>query len=192
MSDIKLFIATTIDGFIAREDGSLDWLPGSDPEAQEPQKDAAEADPSAVEDGGYGAFIAGIDVVVMGRKTYEEVLGFGVEWPYGDCRTYVITSDKNYAPTTTDTSVLHQINAQTLNEIRSASQKGVWLVGGGQLVTAFMNHGAIDEMTLTLVPVILGKGIRLFPNNPLETKFELVESQAFASGMVNVIYRRLS
>ena len=188
MTEIKLFIATTLDGFIAREDGSLDWLPGS--RADEPQ---LEDEPKKANnnDGGYSDFVSTIDVVVMGRKTYEEILGFGVEWPYSNFKSYIVTSEKNYETKTDNTFTLIKINQLVIDEIKSESKKNVWIVGGGQIITQFLNHDAIDKMTLNVFPIILGKGIRLFPDNPKETKFKLENTKSFDSGFVNLTYKRM-
>ncbi len=176
MSGIKLFIATSIDGFIARENGSIDWL------NEMPNPDNL--------DYGYENFIAEIDVLIMGRKTYEEILGFGVPWPYGNCKSFVVSTDANYKTKTENTKAMYEFDKQLINKIKSASKKGVWVVGGGQLISEFIKHSLIDEMTLSLIPIILGKGIRLFPNNPKETKFNLIKSEPFPTGIVNLHYRR--
>lgn len=98
MPKIKLFIATTIDEFIARENGSLDWLN----ERPNPEK----------LDCGYGKFFAEIDVLVMGRKTYEDILGFGIEWPYDNCKSFIVTSDPNYQTKTENTVTINRVNDQ--------------------------------------------------------------------------------
>lgn len=185
MADIKLFIATSLDGFIARENGSLDWLPGSDPNAE--VKPTPEDTPP--NDGGYGDFIATIDVVVMGRSTYEEILGFGVDWPYGDCSCFVVTTNNDYKTKTENTTVLNSINPLNIEKVKNASNKNVWIVGGGQIITEFLNHNAIDKMTLSVFSIILGKGIPLFPNIPLEQKFNLQTTEVF-DGFVNLVYNK--
>jgi len=176
MKKIKLYIASSLDGYIAREDGSLDWL------YELPNPDQ--------EDYGYGDFLATVDTVVMGRKTYEEILGFGVEWPYSDFRTLIITSQEEYQVRTASTEAMSQLDQQGIDKLRAGSQKNIWLVGGGQIITEFLNLGAVDEMTISMVPRILGKGIQLFPGGPRETIFDLVSAVSFASGMVNLIYSR--
>jgi dihydrofolate reductase len=173
---IKLFIATTIDGFIARKNHSLDWL-------------FELPNPGGI-DHGYNAFIADIDLIIMGRKTYEEVLGFGVGWPYENCTTLVVTSDPDYAVKTPDTRLLSEISADIIRKLRSESVKNIWLVGGGMLITRFLDEGAIDEMTLNIIPILLGQGIRLFPGEPAETKFEFIQAETFETGVVNLTYRR--
>jgi dihydrofolate reductase len=176
MPKIKLYIATTLDGFIAREDGSLDWL-------------MSLSNPKEI-DHGYEAFFETIDIVVMGRKTYEEVLGFGVEWPYGSCKTYVLSSDPEYSDKTPQTQVLTELNAKQIAMFREKSQKNIWVIGGGEVITRFLNLGAIDEMILSVIPIILGKGIPLFPAEPKETSFSLVGAEAFETGVVNLSYVR--
>ena len=176
MSKIQLYIASSLDGFIAREDGSLDWLVNIE-------------NPDQV-DHGYNQFIRDIDLVIMGRKTYEEVLGFDVEWPYSDCQTYVVTAKPEYEVRTPATKLLSFINKSSIQKLKSESRKNIWLVGGGKLISGFLNESAIDEMILSMVPVILGKGIRLFPDETLETKFELLNSESFETGIVNLTYRK--
>lgn len=179
MPEIKLFIATSLDGFIAREDGSLDWL-------------YALPNPNKT-DHGYSAFLDGIDTIMLGRKTYEEILGFGLEWPYKGINSYVVTSNREYyCCQTPDTKVLNFISQETVKTLRSDSKKGIWVVGGGKLITALLNLRQMDEMILSVIPVILGKGIRLFPDSPLETQFDLITSEAFETGVVNLTYRKKS
>jgi len=176
MSKIKLYIATTIDGFIAREDGSLDWL-------------FALPNPNKI-DHGYEAFFDTIDTVIMGRSTYEEVLGFGVEWPYGHCRTFIVTTDSNYQVKTENTQLLPEISTEKISAIRKQSQKNIWVIGGGKVITGFLNLGEIDEMILSIIPIILGRGIKLFPDAPKETSFKPEGAQTFETGVVNLKYLR--
>ena len=176
MNSIKLYIASTIDGFIAREDGSLVWLEEL-------------PNPNQI-DYGYSDFYATIDKVVIGRKTYEEVLGFGVDWPYEDCTTYMVTSKEDYQPKTNNTEVIHKVDQDTINRIKSAGEKDVWVIGGGLIITEFLYLGAIDKMILCVIPTILGSGIPLFPNHPKETKFNLVKAEPFETGAVILTYKK--
>src|SRR5512133_31356 len=174
MTKIQLFIATTIDGFIARENGSLDWL------FELPNHT----------DHGYNDFIKGIDIIIMGRKTYDEVLGLDFEWPYSDCKCYVVTKNADYKVSTINTFVLDNLRKDTIEGLRRQSSANIWVVGGGEVITQFLNHEEIDEMILSIIPIMLGKGIRLFPGEPKETKFELIHSESFDTGVVNLCYRR--
>ncbi|WNJ17819.1 dihydrofolate reductase family protein [Pontibacter sp. G13] len=176
MANFRLFIAQTLDGYIARPDGKLDWLD------QLPVPEG--------EDYGYGEFYEGIDTIVMGRTTYEEVLGFGVEWPYADCQVFVLTSNEDFQPSTPNTQVLAELDADTIDILRTTSMQGIWIVGGGQVIRSFLNLDAVDEMVLTIVPVILGAGIPLFPAVSQETWFELDRVDSFETGVVNLYYQR--
>ena len=117
MPEIKLFIATSLDGYIARPDGSIDWL------NEIPNPDNS--------DFGYNDFYAEIDTLVMGRSTYEEVLSFDVEWPYPDRKCYVVTSKKDLKTPTPNTVLAHELNQEFLETLKKESSRNIWLVGGG-------------------------------------------------------------
>jgi len=177
MVKIQLYIATSIDGFIARKNGELDWLNNL-------------PNPNNL-DYGYNNFLSQIDTVIIGRKTYEEILSFGIDWPYGNCKTYVATTDKNYKTKTENSHTINIINKKTIEEIKTQSKNKIWVVGGGILISEFLNFNAIDEMIICIIPIIIGSGIKLFPNNPLETKFNLIKSEPFETGAINLTYRAI-
>lgn len=176
MSKIKLYIATSIDGYIARKNNSLDWL-------------YALKNPNNI-DHDYGAFLSSIDAVVLGRSTYEEIMSFGVDWPYADCDTYIVTSNADFKFQTPRTSLLHALDKNAVDQLKAKSKKDIWIVGGGRLISGFLDLEAIDEMTITIIPTLLGEGIPLFPNNPKETRFELINAESFETGAVNLNYKR--
>jgi dihydrofolate reductase len=173
---IKLFIACSLDGYIARENNTLDWL-------------HALPNPKQL-DYGYHSFLAEIDTLIMGRTTYEEILGFGVDWPYGDCNIYVLSRNQGSQAQTPRTRFLNELNKESLEELRRKSQKNIWIVGGGQIISQCLALGEVDELILSIIPIILGDGIRLFPGQPKETWLELVSSKAFETGVVNLHYQR--
>jgi dihydrofolate reductase len=177
MSKVILYIAASLDGFIARPDGNLDWLTGL------PNPDQV--------DHGYGDLLAQTSCIIMGRSTYQELLGFGMEWPYTGTETRVMTGDPEFRPATPDTFALTGDIAAKFEEIRSRQPKNIWLVGGGQIVTWFLNRDLIDEMIIAMIPCILGKGIRLFPDHPMESQWNLAKSESFSTGVVNLSYRRV-
>jgi len=177
MSGIKLYIATTIDGYIARPNNQIDWLD------KLPNPDKT--------DYGYHDFYAGIDTVVLGRKTYEEVLGFDVDWPYAQCKTYVATTQKDYVLSTPNTELLLSLNEETVQQLRAESQKAIWLVGGGELAAAFFRLHAIDELHLFIIPVMLGEGVPLFPGGEGEMWWRLKTSQSYGNGAVMLVYEWL-
>ncbi len=174
MRQVKLYIAASLDGYIARKDGSLDWLtdlPGSDGS-----------------DHGYAEFYETIDTVIMGRKTYEEVLGFDVEWPYADAGTYVVSRSTQQKIRTDNTRLLGDDVIDTIRKMKASDGKDIWLVGGGELVSLFLQHGLIDQVILSIAPVILGDGIPLFPGIVNEVRLVLDGVKAFSTGITTLTY----
>jgi len=176
MSKTTLYIATTLDGKIARNDGGLDWL-------------FALENPNQI-DHGYAEFMKSIGTTIMGKNTYNEILGFGVEWPYKGINSYIATTDKEFQLTTPETKIISSNIADFINKLKKQSQKDIWLIGGGQLITYFLNNDLLDRMILTLIPTIIGEGISLFPDNPKETKWTLSNVEKFDTGVVNLTYEK--
>lgn len=174
MRKVKLYIAISLDGFIARKDGALDWLEGI------PNPDKL--------DYGYQAFYESIDTVLMGRLTYEEILGFDVDWPYGNCQSVVFSRNADLKITTPQTQLVNGEIGSHVKELKQQTGKDIWLVGGGNLLTSFLNEGLVDEMIISIAPVIIGEGLPLFPNVPKETSLELVNSKSYDTGFVSLTY----
>jgi len=174
MPKVVLFTATTLDGFIARPDGNLDWL------IEFPNPDNV--------DYGYADFMRGVGSIIMGKNTYNEILSFGFVWPYKGIESYVVASDPNFEIKTADTSLVNEGLASLVERLRTEKGKDIWLVGGGKLITSFLNLHLIDRMVLTIIPTIIGDGIRLFPDKPKETTWALTGCTQFKTGIVNLIY----
>lgn len=166
-----VFIATSVDGFIARPDGRIDWLSRADWPG---------------EDYGYARFFASIDAIVLGRKTWETVLGFDA-WPY-DGKRCVVMTHRSLAPRANE-----EASASPPRElVERLGREGVRrvYVDGGAVITSFLAAGLIDELTVTQVPVLLGEGVPLFGPGRPEQGLSLVESRAFPSGVVQSTWRR--
>lgn len=177
MRKVVLFIASSLDGFIARKDGAIDWLPGSGVEGSEEVDD--------VEEHGYDELMERTDSLIMGRKTYEPVLTFG-DWPYDGRECYVATSKKLKE----DKNVQFVEDAvEVLTRLRKEKGKDIWLVGGGGLNGSLLNAGLVDEIIVTVIPVVIGEGIKLFENVDKDAKLKLVDSKSFKSGMVQLRYQ---
>ena len=175
MANIKLYIATSLDGYIARKNNSLDWLNAIEvPEG---------------EDYGYADFYSGVDTVVMGSKTYKEVLGFGVDWPYTDCNSYVVSRQNDLKMETPNTHLINEISKESIANLRSGSEKGIWLVGGGHLIKEFLAMESVDEFIITIIPILLGEGIPLFPEGFKDTTLKLLKVESFSTGVVNLHYK---
>lgn len=173
---VILYIAVTLDGYIAGPNGELDWL-------------HALENPSKT-DFGYHAFYDSLDTVILGRKTYSEILGFDVAWPYTDCQTLVVSRSKTLEITTENTQLVGEEIFEQLPAWKKQPGKNLWLCGGGELITAFLNHGMVDEMILTHIPILLGEGIPLFPGKGKETRFDLVGNETYNNQVVNLHYRK--
>ena len=167
MTKIIVYIASSADGFIARENGDIDWLPK----------------PS---ESGYNAFYKSVDTVIMGKTTYDQVLTFG-EYPYKDKKSFVFTS----------TNQNKDENAEFVSDVEKfvkdgfpGAGKNIWLVGGAQIIASFLKQEAIDEIIISLIPVLLGKGIPLFKNIENETKLEFVKTEKYGQ-LVDLYYKVL-
>jgi dihydrofolate reductase len=176
MSLVTLYIAASLDGKIARTDGGLDWL------TQWPN-------PNQI-DHGYEAFLRTIGTTLMGKKTYLEILGFGVDWPYTGMDSYVVTTDPTFQASTPNTQVVTSNLAGLVQSLKRTSDKDIWLVGGGQLIASFLGLNLLDRMILTVVPITLGKGIPLFPDQQQTALWKLTGVEPFETGLVNLTYDR--
>jgi len=166
---IQLFIATSLDGLIARRDDAIDWL----------FTDA---------DYGYDDFYAGVDTLVMGRNAYDVCLTFE-HFPYPGKRVIVLSrtrtgADQNGAEYTAEGPF------ELAHRLRNEPGSGIWLVGGGQAVRSFLAANLVDALDIFVHPILLGEGLPLFPHGFPETRLALASSEAFASGLVRLSYVR--
>lgn len=171
----SVFVGTSVDGFIARPDGDLDFLPqgGGEPH-------------------GYREFIATVDVIVIGRNTFETVLGFP-EWPYGNTPVVVLSTrplDFSILPT----ARVEQMSGSPQDIVAQLSSRGFQhaYIDGGVTIQRFLRAGLIQRLTITRVPVLIGKGIPLFAALSGDQKLRLIRTQQYASGLVKTEYEVLS
>lgn len=175
MITAHVFIATSLDGYIARPDGDIGWLLARD-------------DPS--EDHGYADFIADKDSLVMGRGSFEKALGFA-PWPY---ERQVVVLSKQLAGTPVPEALRGKVrfsDADPVLAMAELEREGVRRVylDGGQLVQSFIRAGLVADMVLTTVPVLIGTGRPLFGALPRDVDLALVASRGFPSGLVQSTYR---
>lgn len=174
---VTAYMATSLDGFIAREDGNLDWLSVVD----------------AAIDYGYEAYMATIDVVVMGRKTFEKVLTFD-EWPYTDKWVVVLSASLKPTDVPTHLGQKVEIYADTISKLLAFlanSGASCIYVDGAKVVQSFLKEGLLDEITITRLPVVLGAGIALFGGLSQDIKMQHIKTTAFESGAVQSMYRTI-
>ena len=176
MSKIILYIATSLDGYIARKDGSLDWL-------------FALSNPNQI-DHGYGELLSNIGSTIMGKNTYNDILSFGVDWPYSELNSYVVTTDKEFKTSTPNTYTVNTYLPDFIKDLQKKNTKDMWLIGGGQLIASFLEHNLLDRMILSLIPKTIGEGIPLFPEIKKETNWNVNKVERFETGVVNISYDR--
>lgn len=167
----SVFVGASVDGFIARQNGDLDWLPAGGGEPH-----------------GYDEFIASVDVIVIGRKTFETVLTFGA-WPYGDKRVVVLSRDP------VDLSVVRggiveQMSGPPDAIVAKLAASGAHhvYVDGGITIQGFLGAGLIDRLVITRVPVLIGDGIPLFGSLPHDIRLRHVVTRSYPSGLVQTEY----
>ncbi len=170
-----LYIASSLDGYIARADGNIDWLSVVDGEGT---------------DYGYAEFYGGIDAIVMGSRTYEQVLGFG-EWPYPGRQVFVFTH-RPLERITPDVSLTEQHPSEFVHGLDRAGIRTLWLAGGGALVASFMQHKLIDEYIISIIPAVLGDGIPLFTHPLPQHHLEFIRSTNYPAGLIQLHYRSLT
>lgn len=171
MGKVSLFIATSLDGFIAAPDGTIDWL-------------------FTDGDYGYSAFIAGVDILLMGYKTYATLLGFGGEFPYPHTQNYVFS--KNHRHTDSNPVIFTAEDpGEVTRRLKNEAGGTIWLVGGGQINGALLAADLIDEIVVSVHPIALGAGLPLFAGaNYSCRRYRPVSAENFPSGLVQITYLR--
>ena len=171
MGKVIVYIATSLDGFIARKDDDISWL-----------------DPfnTSGEDYGYRDFIKNIGTAVMGARTYEQSLAHP-ERLLTDLKNYILTS-RSMPLAGAHRELWHGPLSELIQEIRRESKKDIFIVGGGQVISQFLNEGLIDEIHLFIVPVILGEGIPLFTGLQSEVSLNFIRASPYSTGIVKLLY----
>jgi dihydrofolate reductase len=173
-------MAASLDGFIARKDGRVDWLETSDEFAA-----GDTLDPEFV-----AAFLKSIDCYVMGSRTYETALSFeakGFGWAYGDKPTFVLTSRD--LPRSRDTVTFHHGDlVQFVNEQLRPRFRSIWFVGGGVVCGDCLRLGLADDLRYSILPVLIGDGMPFFAKLATDVPLHLVEVKAYKSGMLGIRY----
>jgi dihydrofolate reductase len=166
----SVFIATSLDGYIAREDGGLDWLPvgGGEPH-------------------GYDEFIASVDAIIIGRKTFETVLAFD-SWPYGKMPVFVLST--HTLPPVPSGAVVERMSGDPVKIASQLVARGIkhCYVDGGVTIQRFLGSGLIQRIIITRIPILLGSGIPLFGPTQRDIHLKHIKTRHFASGFVQSEY----
>ena len=170
---VILYIATSLDGYIAQQEDNLDFLSMVDQEG---------------EDYGYAEFVKTVDAVIVGRKTYDKVLSMGVDFPYADKDVYIITRtprpDEGHVKFYTG-ELKHLVDT-----LKSTDGKNIFCDGGAEIVNELLRNDLIDEFIISIIPILVGNGIMLFKDGRPEQRLELVSVKQFDKGLVQLHYRR--
>lgn len=163
---IALYYAASIDGFIADENGGVGWLD---------RFDDADYD--------YEKFMAEMDSIVFGRRTYEQQLTFGA-WPFAGKRSFVLTQNALSDPNVETASGMDVL----LRRLEEESLQRTWIIGGGQTMAAFLERGLVDRIDHFVIPVLLGRGVPLFGQLAASSGWRLNSTRAFPNGVVHLRY----
>ncbi len=175
MKKIHLFIAMSLDGYIADDKGGVDWLQGQG-------NDHENIDT-------YSEFIKNIDTILMGWNTYYQIvteLSIG-EWIYNDMITYVITHRKKNPSKQIRFTNMNPVDL--IKSLREENGKDIWICGGAHLVQQLINDDLIDYYYITIIPTLLGSGVRLFGDRGQEMKLRLINVRSY-NGMTDLVYKR--
>lgn len=169
---VTVFIAMSLDGYIAKPDDDLSFLSIVEQEG---------------EDYGYQAFVDSIDTVIMGRKTYDWVMSQVPQFPHHDKDTYVIT--RTSRPSIGTTHFYTDSLKELVLSLKAASGKGVFVDGGAEIVNEMLKEDLVDELIISVIPILVGNGTRLFKDYRPEQRLALISAQHFAKGLVQLHYK---
>jgi dihydrofolate reductase len=171
---VVLYISMSLDGYIATKDNSLDFLSMVEQEG---------------EDYGYNDFVKSVDAVIIGRKTYEKILEMGFEYPHTDKDVYIITRTEK--PSIGNLKFYTGELTQLVHRLKNQSGKNIYCDGGAEIVNELVKKDLIDEYIISVIPILLGDGIKLFKDGRPEQKLELVSIKPFDKGLTQLHYKRL-
>ena len=174
MREVKLYIAMSLNGKIAKPDGSVTWLETL------PNPDNT--------DYGYADFLATVDTTIQGFSTYKQLIDWGIDFPYANKKNYVFTRKQNLKHTEFVEFVTEN-HTDFIQQLKKEKGGDIWLIGGGQINTLLLNADLIDEIQVFVMPIILSDGIEIFEILPNEKRLNLVATKNFASGAVLLKYK---
>ena len=176
----QYYVAQSLDGYIAEPDGGLDWLTGYPSEG---------GGPSGATDGAYDRFFAEVGALAMGSGTYEWMLDRVDTWPYEGLPCWVFSSRELPAFAGADLRFANGSVADAHEQlVAAAGERNVWLVGGGRLASQYVEAGLLDELILTVVPVVLGDGLPTFAGRHADPPMRLTGAKPFKNGMTELRY----
>jgi dihydrofolate reductase len=170
---VFLYIATSLDGYIAKPNDDLSFLSIVEQEG---------------EDYGYAEFIKSVDTVIVGRKTYDKVISTGFGFPHTNKDSYIIT--RSPRPDIGSVKFYSGDLKELVNKLKAEKGKNIFCDGGAEIVNKLLEHDLIDEFIISIIPVFIGNGIKLFKDGRPEQKLELISTKQFEKGLVQLHYKR--
>jgi dihydrofolate reductase len=170
---VILYIATSLDGYIAQPNDDLGFLSIVEQEGQ---------------DYGYADFVKTVDAVIVGRKTYDKVISMGFDFPHSDKDAYIIT--RTPRPSIGSVKFYTHDLKSLVAKIKSENGKNIFCDGGAQIVHELLKDDLIDEFIISIIPILVGNGTKLFKDGRPEKKLELVSVKSFDKGLVQLHYKR--
>jgi dihydrofolate reductase len=172
MRKVVLYIACSVDGYIAGDNDNLEFLSVVEVNG---------------EDYGYAEFNSTVDTLIWGRKTYDKVKSFGIDFPHPDKKVYVVTTQ--LLASDPNVTFIHPNDLLTiLKKLTSEEGKDIYCDGGAQTVALLQQHDLIDRYIISIIPVFVGNGVRLFQSTPLNKKLKHKKTTTYTSGLVQVVY----
>ncbi len=169
-----IFSAMSLDGFIAKPNGDIDWL-----------FDIPNLDKT---DHGYSSFYQKIDTTIIGRKTYEKIINRRDQFPYPDKKNYVFSKTLNESTKYVD--FISDDIIQFIKKIKQSPGKDIWIVGGGEINSVLLENDLVDKLQIQVFPILLNKGIPLSSCNLSEIRLKYMSTEVFPSGVVDMIYEK--
>ncbi|WP_268846053.1 dihydrofolate reductase family protein [Flavobacterium aestivum] len=170
---VFLYIATSLDGYIAKPNDDLSFLSIVEQEG---------------EDYGYAEFIKSVDTVIVGRKTYDKVISMGFGFPHANKDTYIIT--RSPRPDIGSVKFYSGNLKELINQLKAEKGKNIFCDGGAEIVNELLEDDLIDEFIISIIPIFVGNGIKLFKDGRPEQKLELISTKQFDKGLVQLHYKR--
>jgi len=170
---VILYIATSLDGYIAKPNDDLSFLSIVEQEGQ---------------DYGYADFVKTVDTVIVGRKTYDKVISMGFDFPHADKDAYIIT--RTLRPTIGSVKFYSGDLKTLVGKLKTESGKNIYCDGGAEIVNELLKDNLIDEFIISVIPILVGNGTKLFKDNRPEQKLELVSVKSFDKGLTQLHFKR--
>ena len=172
---LVLYIAMSLDSYIAKHNDDLGFLSIVEQEG---------------EDYGYNAFLKTIDTVIVGRKTYDKISSMGIEFPHSDKDTYVIT--RTPRPNIGSIKFYNGQLTDLVQDLKSSHGQNIYCDGGAEIVHELLSYNLIDEFIISVIPILLGEGIKLFKDGRPEQHLKLVSTTSFEKGLIQLHYKKIT